>query len=89
MFLCFFAKTEQQSIWISSVDFLHKRRTSKNKTPKKGKISKKECLSKKGLIGHTVVFTTKKIRKLEGTMGESGYRSRYLPPPKRALYLLG
>ena len=57
--------------------------------PKKEKKLKKKCFSKKiTYLENIVVFTTKKMRKLEGIIGESGYRSRYFPHAKQALYHL-
>ena len=76
-----FAKTVEQSTWISTLGFLQKSEEVKK--------LEKQCFCNKSLIGNIVVLTTKwNIRKLKGAVGESGYRTRYLPHAKRALYHL-
>ena len=84
---CFFCEnTVEQLTWTSTLGFLQKSEKGKQRNPpEKGKKLEKQCFSNKSLIAVIVVSRKKK---LDCTVGESGYRSRYLPHAKRALYHL-
>ena len=78
-----FAKTAEQLTWTSIEGFLQKSEKGKQRNPpEKGKKLEKQCFSTKSQVSLC------KRKKLECTVGESGYRSRYLPHAKRALYHL-
>ena len=83
----------EQSTWISIPGFLQKNKKTERKQSqlKKEKRLEKQYFNKKWPTSNITVFTTKKTRKikrLESTIGESGYRSRNLPHAKWALYHL-
>ena len=84
----FLAKTVQPLTRISSQGFLEKIRRE-NKATRKGKKVKHNISVKMTNRNYRCVQDEEtEIRKLWGTFGESGYRSRYLPHAKRALYHL-
>ena len=81
-----FEKTVEKLTWTSTLVYLQKSEKGKQRNPpQKGKKSEKQCFSNKSLTANIVVS---RKEKLECTVGESGYRSRYLPHAKRALYHL-